>query len=362
MSGWGLVGSATANSPLKTLEEIIATKQAEEEMQRKIAVEKQKLGMDERRLGLETQRTGFEGQRVGLDRDKFTADTTAAQAAEQRKRDILAKLPEWLKPSAELRDAFGMNVEPRDAAFSPQQQRENELGDQTAAAAAKAAAKAEEDARALKNAQTLRGTPTYSDLHPDAPKPDKRRSVFSSDANRISDLDTSLNDLSTLTEVLKETEGATGTMASIGASTPNWVNSAMGAVTGNPGGLDSVNKPKQRQAVIDRVKQVIGKALEGGVLRKEDEIKYTKILPTISDSQSVAESKLAGLDKAIRQHRQTLLESLGDAGFDVENFATRGAARAPAAVPAAGKTAPIQPKPPVRVVNPDGSVTYKRGG
>ena len=31
---------------------------------------------------------------------------------------------------------------------------------------------------------------------------------------------------------------------------------------------------KKKQALIDRVKQVIGKTLEGGVLRKEDEVKY----------------------------------------------------------------------------------------
>jgi hypothetical protein len=32
------------------------------------------------------------------------------------------------------------------------------------------------------------------------------------------------------------------------------------------------------QAEIDRVRQLVGKALEGGVLRKEDEEKYKKIL------------------------------------------------------------------------------------
>ena len=41
-----------------------------------------------------------------------------------------------------------------------------------------------------------------------------------------------------------------------------------------------------------RVKQVIGKSLEGGVLRREDEYKYVKILPTIQDPPDVAKAKI----------------------------------------------------------------------
>ena len=49
------------------------------------------------------------------------------------------------------------------------------------------------------------------------------------------------------------------------------------------------------QAEIDRVRQVVGKALEGGVLRKEDEDKYKKILPTIKDTPTVAQEKIRQL-------------------------------------------------------------------
>lgn len=139
------------------------------------------------------------------------------------------------------------------------------------------------------------------------------RPVTSGDANRVADLDTSLDDLKTLRNEVPE--GTTGTIAKIGAIMPNVVTE----LTGWTG-------PKQKQAVIDRVKQVIGKALEGGVLRKEDEYKYEKILPTIGDTKEVVKTKLEGLDKAITQRRSTLLDSLDDAGYDVTQFRSRGAA------------------------------------
>lgn len=147
------------------------------------------------------------------------------------------------------------------------------------------------------------------------------RPVISGDANRLADFDTSLNETAAVRAViaardpktgkLKET-GATGTVAKIGASLPDWATNLIGWTT-----------PKQKQATIDRVKQVIGKALEGGVLRKEDEIKYEKILPKIYDPIEVVETKLNGLDAALGQRKQTLLDSLEDAGYDVSRFRKR---------------------------------------
>jgi hypothetical protein len=136
------------------------------------------------------------------------------------------------------------------------------------------------------------------------------RPVTSSDAGRVADIDTSLNDLTALRSTLTETSGATGTAASIGAAMPNFVTDITGVGT----------TAKQRQGVIDRVKQVIGKTMEGGVLRKEDESKYARILPTISDPPDVALSKLDGLEQALKQRRQTFLDSLRDANYDVGKF------------------------------------------
>jgi hypothetical protein len=49
------------------------------------------------------------------------------------------------------------------------------------------------------------------------------------------------------------------------------------------------------QADISTARQIVGKALEGGVLRKEDEVKYAKILPTVGDTDQVAQYKIQQL-------------------------------------------------------------------
>jgi len=135
------------------------------------------------------------------------------------------------------------------------------------------------------------------------------RPVTSGDAGRLADLDTSLDDINALGRAL----GVTGTGSKIGASLPNVITDLTGL------GADS----KARQATIDRVKQVIGKALEEGVLRKEDEYKYEKILPTIGDPPTVAAAKLEGLWNAIQLRRRTTLDSLADAGYDTGRYAAR---------------------------------------
>lgn len=155
------------------------------------------------------------------------------------------------------------------------------------------------------------------------------RPVTSGDAGRIADLDTSLDDLNALTETIGGSK-ATGTMAKVGSMLPN----AVTEITG--WGSDA----KQKQATIDRVKQVIGKALEGGVLRKEDEQKYEKILPTIYDPPELVQSKLDGLWKAIQTRRQTQLDSLSDAGYDITKYSARAPRerKAPSNGPATIKT------------------------
>jgi len=159
------------------------------------------------------------------------------------------------------------------------------------------------------------------------------RPVTAGDAARIAELDTSLDDLAALEGVL----GTTGAGSQIGAMLPNVVTEITGI------GEDS----KQRQAMIDRVKQVIGKALEGGVLRKEDEVKYEKILPRIGDDPQVAATKIKNLKAAIAQRRQRELETREDAGYDVSKFRERqgstpnAPANAPKLVKYQGKMVPF---------------------
>lgn len=138
------------------------------------------------------------------------------------------------------------------------------------------------------------------------------RPVTSGDAGRIAELDTSLDDVDVLRGAVTG-NNATGTAALIGTKVPNWVTEITGW------GADA----KSKNAVIARVKQVIGKALEGGVLRKEDEHKYKDILPTVGDVPSVVEDKIDGLQKAIELRRQRELDAREDAGYDVSGFRER---------------------------------------
>lgn len=144
---------------------------------------------------------------------------------------------------------------------------------------------------------------------------DVGRQVTSGDAAKFAELDTALDDVTAVRSVLTA-KGATGAGPAFDAAVPNWITSATGW------GKDA----KKTQAVIDRVKQAIGKAFEGGVLRKEDEAKYAKILPTISDAPEIVVSKLDGLEAAIKLRKQREVDAREDAGYDVSRFRSRGEA------------------------------------
>jgi len=71
---------------------------------------------------------------------------------------------------------------------------------------------------------------------------------------------------------------------------------------------------------IATTKQVIGKGLEGGVLRKEDEHKYSKIIPKVGDTPESMKKKATQLRKMIVDKRRFMLQGLGSAGFNVTGF------------------------------------------
>jgi hypothetical protein len=66
------------------------------------------------------------------------------------------------------------------------------------------------------------------------------------------------------------------------------------------------------QASVATAKQIVGKALEGGVLRKEDEAKYAKLLPTMGDTDAVAQHKIQALTSLIQQRLSIYKQSLSD--------------------------------------------------
>jgi hypothetical protein len=87
----------------------------------------------------------------------------------------------------------------------------------------------------------------------------------------------------------------------------------------------------QAQAVnglLKLSKQTIGKYLEGGVLRMEDERKYDSILPSmggsglfsVGDTYDSALAKVDNIENRIRSKYKIDLESVGGAGYDVESL------------------------------------------
>lgn len=65
------------------------------------------------------------------------------------------------------------------------------------------------------------------------------------------------------------------------------------------------------QAKTARIKQVIGKALEGGVLRKEDEEKYAKILPMLNNTDAVAQNRIDDIANDLERKLQLYVSNLG---------------------------------------------------
>jgi hypothetical protein len=68
--------------------------------------------------------------------------------------------------------------------------------------------------------------------------------------------------------------------------------------------------------------QSIGKYLEGGVLRAEDEKKYEKMLPQLSDTPAVAKAKLVGIDALLKAKQQQYIQDVQTGGYNASNFGT----------------------------------------
>lgn len=66
--------------------------------------------------------------------------------------------------------------------------------------------------------------------------------------------------------------------------------------------------------------QSFGKFMEGGVLRKEDEEKYRKMFPQLSDTPEVAQNKLSIVRRMLAQQYESNRKSLGDSGYDVSGL------------------------------------------
>lgn len=94
----------------------------------------------------------------------------------------------------------------------------------------------------------------------------------------------------------------------------------MGPLAGGVNAMNPYDTDAQTfQSQMKLTAQVIGKALEGGVLRKEDEAKYEKILPQIGDTPDVARKKIGNVKALLKQKYSTMKTNYEGASPDSLN-------------------------------------------
>lgn len=83
---------------------------------------------------------------------------------------------------------------------------------------------------------------------------------------------------------------------------------------------------------IDRVRQIVGKALEGGVLRKEDEEKYMRILPAITDLPSVVAYKIKNVTEQMENDMNSYISLQAASGRNTAGVASSTNTYAPGTI------------------------------
>ena len=101
-----------------------------------------------------------------------------------------------------------------------------------------------------------------------------------------------------------------------------------GPVMGRLGGMSPYNEKAQTvDAEMRAQSQTFGRYMEGGVLRKEDEDKYRKMFPQLTDTPAVARNKLAIVERILAKKQGSDIDALGASGYDVGGLKTPGKAR-----------------------------------
>lgn len=147
-----------------------------------------------------------------------------------------------------------------------------------------------------------------------------------------------LNEGQAVSRLLPEVEAALKENASI-----------MGPIKGRIGSANPYNTQAQTvDARFRTASQAFGRFMEGGVLRKEDEEKYRKMFPQMSDTPEVAQNKLSIVRRQLAQKYESDRGALGGAGYDISGASaldippsifgqTQPAQAAPAGGPAVGE-------------------------
>lgn len=307
MAGMGLAASYGAGGAAKGLSDVleqrfVAQRLAEQERAQR---EQEALQRAEQAQALENTRFN---QGLGLAQLQ-SLDQSRREAAAARAEDIARKRDE--DEIENQRKVFEQEqAYKREGRKQEFESTEGEKRDAAAALRARIAAGASGDRKQPFQWVTRNGEQVYTNevQQGDKPSRDLGRKVLAHDAEELSIMATSLDELDALEQTLPK--GSTGVMAQIGAAVPSAVTSATGF------GVSA----KKKQATIELVKQIIGKGLEEGVLRKEDEAKYAKILPTVADPDDVVAAKIKGLRADIRKKYARRLEALTSAGYETGAF------------------------------------------
>lgn len=97
--------------------------------------------------------------------------------------------------------------------------------------------------------------------------------------------------------------------------------SIFGPVEGRARGANPYDRNAQTiDARMRTASQAFGRFMEGGVLRKEDEDKYRRMFPQLSDEKQVAKNKLSIVRRQLAQKYQDDKSALGGSGYDISGF------------------------------------------
>ncbi len=131
-------------------------------------------------------------------------------------------------------------------------------------------------------------------------------------------------DLEQLGEVYVKNLSDARNLPSVVSNLENVVNqneALFGPVRGNVGGANPYDEEAQAvDAQLRAARQLVGKFMEGGVLRKEDEAKYKKLLPDLGDKPAVAKEKIAILKQLLSQQYESYINDFRGSGYDVSTF------------------------------------------
>lgn len=94
-----------------------------------------------------------------------------------------------------------------------------------------------------------------------------------------------------------------------------------GPVVGRAGQMNPYDVTAQTlDSKIRANSQAFGRYMEGGVLRKEDEEKYRKMFPNLTDTPAVAQNKLKIVQRLLVKRLKSDVGALKRAGYDVSPF------------------------------------------